>query len=278
MKQTKAEGFAIVVNSCDSYADLWPPFFALLKKYWPGVGKYPLVLNTETKTFSWPGLDVRPPAGRPAPDGERWSARLKRCLKGIDTEFVLLLLEDFFLEEPVDEARLLRCVEWMTQDKRIRNFSFVPSPWREEGGGIYPGFVLRPRKALYRVNLQAGLWRRQSLLSLLRAHESPWDFENYGTFRQSYRKGDYYIAQKNQPQVFTYNWQQGGAIHRGKWTPGVEALLEKNGIKIDFSRRGWDENPTHFDSDAPPTRPKQGIIARQKERLVAIRGHWRSLL
>ena len=40
----------VLVNSCDSYSDAWYPFFTLWKKYWPDC-KYPIILNTESKSY-----------------------------------------------------------------------------------------------------------------------------------------------------------------------------------------------------------------------------------
>jgi hypothetical protein len=48
---------SIVVSSCDSYSDLWNPFFTLLKKYWIGIEKYPIYLCTESKKITFEGLD-----------------------------------------------------------------------------------------------------------------------------------------------------------------------------------------------------------------------------
>ena len=38
----------LLVNSCDAYADLWQPFFTLLKRYFVPLPAE-ILLNTETK-------------------------------------------------------------------------------------------------------------------------------------------------------------------------------------------------------------------------------------
>ena len=43
----------IIVNSCDKYSDLWYPFFELLRIQWPDLS-YPIILNTESKTYVHP--------------------------------------------------------------------------------------------------------------------------------------------------------------------------------------------------------------------------------
>ena len=54
-----SDRYTIVVSSCDAYSDLWEPFFKVLKAEWKGLDKIPIVLNTESKSFSYDGLDIR---------------------------------------------------------------------------------------------------------------------------------------------------------------------------------------------------------------------------
>ncbi len=46
----------LLVNSCDAYADLWQPFFTLLKRYFVPLPAE-ILLNTETKDFAFDGLN-----------------------------------------------------------------------------------------------------------------------------------------------------------------------------------------------------------------------------
>ena len=48
----------LLVNSCDAYADLWQPFFTLLKRYFVPLPAE-ILLNTETKDFAFDGLNLR---------------------------------------------------------------------------------------------------------------------------------------------------------------------------------------------------------------------------
>ena len=48
----------LLVNSCDAYADLWQPFFTLLKRYFVPLPDE-ILLNTETKEFHLDGVKLR---------------------------------------------------------------------------------------------------------------------------------------------------------------------------------------------------------------------------
>ena len=54
---TGTPDYTVFVNSTDTFEDAWAPFFHLLGDYWPEVDK--VVLNTETKDFSFPGCRYR---------------------------------------------------------------------------------------------------------------------------------------------------------------------------------------------------------------------------
>ena len=42
---------AVLVTSCDSYSDIWDPFFKLMDAYWQDI-PYKVYLNTETVEFN----------------------------------------------------------------------------------------------------------------------------------------------------------------------------------------------------------------------------------
>lgn len=113
---------ALLVNSCDKYEDLWAPFFTLLKKYWNP--EYPIVLNTESKDFNFEGLNIKTLKLFENKNVE-WSERLRITLENIDSEYVITLLDDFFLEKSVDNNKINQCVKWMDENQNIAAFYFV---------------------------------------------------------------------------------------------------------------------------------------------------------
>lgn len=46
----RAADVAVVVASCDAYADLWEPFFRLFRRYWPDC-PYPVYLGSNFRTY-----------------------------------------------------------------------------------------------------------------------------------------------------------------------------------------------------------------------------------
>ena len=100
----------LLVNSCDAYADLWQPFFTLLKRYFVPLPAE-ILLNTETKDFAFDGLNLRCVHSTAPTYGER----MTDALREVKTEYTLLLLDDFFLRRPVDidAAGVTSSAGWM---------------------------------------------------------------------------------------------------------------------------------------------------------------------
>lgn len=260
----------VLVNSCDAYEETWLPFFTLFEKYWAEC-KYPVFLNTETKYFSSASIEVQVSHSQK----KGWSGRLLDALKRIKTPYVIMLLDDFFLDKPVHQDIIDSCVNWMNQDKNIATFSFVPTLWEDGESGKYAGFQKRPYRCDYKVNCQAAIWRREALIKLIRKQETPWDFEIYGSSRaRRYVNWEFYTAERNSTWAFSYNWIAGGAVHRGRWTEGTKELLEKNGIVLDFSVRGMDESKIAEYAINPEHHKSQTFM----QKVIKVLLHWRSYL
>ena len=238
----------ILVNSTDSFEDCWDPFFKLFSIYW-AVCPYPIVLNTETKMYSFPGLDLTTSqVGKHGiVDAARipWSDCLLRCLEQIETKYILYLQDDYFINGPVDQILIDEFLALMakydvahvrlmeTDIKAVHR----PSP-------LHPLLWEISPSANYRISMQAALWRRDSLKSYLRSGESGWQFERLGTLR-AYKSADLFLCQNldkfNAQGRYPVPYTPTGII-KGKWhADAVVDLFKQHGIAVDYERRGFFE-------------------------------------
>ena len=230
----------VLVCSCDKYEDTWQTFAKLLKKYWPDFD-YRLILNTESKNFEYDGLSFETfnlyESGQNVDYGERIRAHLKR----ITTPYTLLLLDDFFIREPVDTKKIKEIIGYMDNDPAIAtfNFDFIADPHNKEAP--YPGFILRPEVCQYKLNMQAGIWRTDVLYDLWRDSDSPWVWELYGTCRSFNNKYKYYCLSDLSFSPIKYGKEKVlFGVFKGKWIKDdVCPLFEKEGIEIDLEKRGF---------------------------------------
>nr|WP_315463761.1 hypothetical protein [uncultured Rhodoferax sp.] len=228
----------IVINSCDAYADVWPLFFAAFKERWPDC-PFPVVVNTESLDAVAPGLRVGSHVMTGGQRSSAWGARLLSTLEDQASEYVLMLFDDFVLEEPVDSEAIDRCLHWMAADPCISVFYFSHVPGPARPASCYPGFEAIPRLTNYRLNSAPALWRRRHLIELTRADDNPWIWELFGTSRTFLHCGKYFCTQRGHETVYRYNYTMGGAIYRGKWVAQVAGpLIERYGLNIDIQHRG----------------------------------------
>ncbi|HZS56620.1 MAG TPA: hypothetical protein VFA65_19600 [Bryobacteraceae bacterium] len=213
---------AVLVMSCDAYSDLWPPFFHLFWRYWSDC-PWPVYLGTNQKSSGGQRVTVIA-----AGNGE-WSQRLRICLDQLDTDFVLLLLEDYFFDQPVSTSLLAQKLATLASlnGEQLRLFP-LPGPDRKLESHPDIG-IIHPRAA-YRVSTQAAIWNRAHLLHLLVADESIWNFEWNATDRSRSSTARYYATYK---PVLHYRQ----VIERGEWFRGAARYFGSQKIGCDFAAR-----------------------------------------
>ena len=256
----------ILVNTSDSFEDCWHPFFHLFATYWPGC-EFPIVLNTETKTYSHSGLAIRSAAvAGSATRRLTWSECLSRCLDDIGTPFVLYLQEDYFLERAVQtsfiETFLAELREGRADVIRLMECGGA-GPWH---ASHHPLLWQVDQHSAYRISLQAALWRKSTLRDHLRPHESPWQLEVFGSTRARRVKDKVLCVNRDRfdgvgREILPY---QPTGVVKGQWERSiVEPLFARHGIEVDFSRRGF------FDHDAPAG-VKRSFVARLTDRVRSL--------
>jgi hypothetical protein len=211
---------SVLVVSCDKYKDLWTPFFTLFSRYWPDC-EWPVYLGTN---FAHPDVDyVRT---IPAGEDEAWSKRLRFFLQQLTTEYVLLLLEDFFLDRPVSSDSIREHLK-LLHSLDGASLRLFPNPYPDyvrKGIG-----VIHPRAA-YRVSLQASIWNRSRLLDLLVDEESPWQFETRATLRSRSLQAGFYCS-----PVPVIHYRH--VLERGEWFRSQAQFYRAQNIGCNFQAR-----------------------------------------
>lgn len=234
-----ADHFTVLINSCDAFEDCWPPFFSLFHKYWPECDA-PILLNTESKAWSFPGADVHATRVQ-ARCGRRltWSECLLLALDQVTTPLVLYMQEDYFLHRPVHDALVRNAAGFMLQHPDIKHIGLSRhgslGPYAAHPSGWL--LTIGPR-ARYRISTQAGLWRVDTLRSYLRSRENGWMFEILGTVRAWRRHDTFLVVDYSTPLGAPIEYIHTGII-KGAWHPGIPAIFSANGLSMDFSRRGF---------------------------------------
>jgi hypothetical protein len=237
---------ALLLSSYDGGIDLWEGFFKSISYQWKEFD-LPVIINTESLTYSYQGFDITVLNQIDTKKKIPWSKRLMDVLSRIDTEFILFFLEDFWLDRPVRDIEFRKTLQYMRDNPDVATFSFYPcNPGENIQDERFEGFELRPQKCTYKINCQASIWRTKKLLEYLRPHETPWEFEVVGSVRAERYAEKFYTLKKDTELIFSYGDPDVGClIHRGKWNKDVVLPLAKlYNLDIDYSKRGfenWEE-------------------------------------
>ena len=237
---TTSSPFTLIVNSCDGFEDCWVPFFTLFARYW-AAPKPPILLNTEHKQFTYADLDLRTSqVQRGIVRRLSWSECLDAALATVETPLVLYMQEDYFIEQPVDNAMIAVMAQRMIDDPEIDHIGLTHfgagSPILEDPR---PNLSRIGPRATYRVSTQAGLWRTQALRSYLLPWESGWMFELFGTVR-AWKRNDQFLTLDRTATKPAIAYQHTGIV-KGQWSKFVPALFDREAIKVDFGKRGFYE-------------------------------------
>lgn len=224
---TDRPDICIVVLSCDKYSDLWPSFFELFFRFWPGC-PFPIYLYSNRKTFCDPR--VKSILSGDDPD---WSTSIKVCLEQIGHRHVWMFFDDVMIDQPVDEAKISRLVDFVgREDPAYLRFRRFPRP--EER--LDRDFGRCVESSLYRTSVFA-IWRREVLVELLRSGESAWTFEHESVGR-SRRFHDFYGVYD---EYFSYIH----GVEKGVWIRAAVTALRRLGCIPDISQRALMSDVQH---------------------------------
>jgi len=214
---------AILVISCDRYADLWPVFYHLLRKRWSDCS-YPIFHGSNQVGSQELGV-----TNLLIGEDRSWAESARRMLERVPVPHVLVLLEDFFLRRQVRTDDIRKCHEALVKlDGHYLRLRPFPRPDRPVVshpflGEIEPG-------ASYRTALQAAIWRRETLIRLLKDGESAWQMETRGSERSAAIPTGFYSTWR---PVLHYT----AGVTFGKWLPHVLHMCRREGAPLDLSRR-----------------------------------------
>lgn len=215
---------SVVVSSCDAYNDLWGPFIKTFKKNWPdcNFNKYFITENKEIfdKDFKTIKCGLN----------KNWTDRLHYALSNIDDDFIILLLEDFFLRSRVDNQQVHYFVNYIKKNN-LNMIRLIKRPKGTLLNSQHSSLMEIQKNDLYRVSTQGSIWKKQTLLNLLKTNESIWEFEINGTQRSTVYE-NFFCVKKD---VLTY-WHH--VVERGKWFPWEVfyfGVIKK--VKIDKKKR-----------------------------------------
>ena len=237
----KNQRMSFLMSSCDSYEDLWKPFFECVVKFWHDI-PYQCYLNTERKKYVGGDIDVIT-LNQYREKDMTWSERFRDALLRIPTEYVFLVLDDFFLCDTVKTEYFEELLDIMDADKEIPSIQLYGTRMIIAGEPDSEDGKIKMRNLWpngWATHFVPTIWRKEVLLKWLRPWESIWGFEGYGSQRARRKHQTESVKVVSAPAVYKYMWVKDcSAVVHGKWLDEKELtdFFETNDVKIDYVRR-----------------------------------------
>lgn len=200
---------SILVLSCDKNISLLNILFDFFQKFWKDC-PFPIFLGIETAAVNYNNVIVL------NSDKLNWGERVLGYLEAIESDYVMLILDDFLPEKKVDTQRILDYLIYIKQNKNIATISFADIfdkcnvPYGETG------LCKRKNNANYLLNLQVGIWDKKILSGLMKKEENPWQTELFGSIRAR-RLDDKVFLCLESDDAAPYKYGRGWLMVRGVW-------------------------------------------------------------
>ena len=216
----------ILVMSCDKNDDLFYPFYHCIEKYWPD---HPEVFySTETKINPYYKTICKNYSIN------KWTRRIKETIEEIDDDFILIMVDDIFIQTKVDNKRVLSLINYF--DDTVASLNLQPSGFDKKDILFKNDIMERSNNGEFKNSVMCSLWRKDKLISVLDYDTNPWQFE-----WDNKHKGYKYLITKNGDYLYwgfsNEQWRFG--LHEGKWFRQCIKFLKKENINIDFNKRGF---------------------------------------
>ncbi len=222
---TNFKDISILVVGYDGYKDVWDHFFTLLNKNWTN---RPTTYLASSEIIPDYENVIAIPAGK---DSE-WSKRALAGLSRINTPYTLLLLEDFFISEPVDNEKFDHILTLIKQYK-IKFYQICVQLYKQkwakgESFNGYKHLHIIPFGKKYPINLQAAIWETDYLRDCIGSgNYNAWQFEINHINDVNYNLGkvDSLIDESNPLNIIH-------GIVQSKYLRGALKQLKKAGYEI----------------------------------------------
>lgn len=135
------------------------------------------------------------------------------------------------------------CIKALDEDRNIASIQLNSSRLIQEGKINKSSTITINEipESGWKTHFNPTIWRKEILVKWLRAHESIWGFEMYGSQRARIWHYKEKVLSLENPTVFDYLWVDNcSVIVNGKWLKSaiIDNFFRRENIDIDLNQRG----------------------------------------
>jgi len=218
----------IIVTTSYKYRALIDGFIFFFEKYWTNC-PYKVIISLESEYRFSNNEKIEFFTS----NYSDWSSRLYETVKFSKSEFILLLMDDYFIFEKISNEEISRILNLVVQN-RIDHLSHSITTenklLKNSVKLIIDSFkVIQINSKIFNHSysvVSADFYRKEFLIKILRRNETAWEFENMASFRTAFMSDVriFKLISEKHPLKYT----AGGVINKGRIRFGVQDVLDKN--------------------------------------------------
>ena len=161
----------MVISSCEAYSDLWDNHILLLNENWKDRDIKTVIVTDKIHESNYQDIEIFS-AGALL----EMPQRLKKYIKTCDTKYILVTLDDYYVDKKIDTKKIQRAIDIM-ETKKLDYFRFWPyPPERKKIDDIEKAYWIE-LNGNYKVNLYPAIWRKEFLEDTIKDSLSAWEYE-----------------------------------------------------------------------------------------------------
>lgn len=161
----------LLIHSCDKFSDLWDAHAHLLNKNWADRNVRTLLVSDKQVEKKLDNIELHF-----AGEGTELSERTEYAVKLINTEYILITLDDYFVVNSIDSTQINRLLDIMDAEQLdyIRLFN---NPNSHKKFKNYKKTYEISLDSNYQVNLYQGIWRKTFVEKTIGKKMNAWQYE-----------------------------------------------------------------------------------------------------
>lgn len=216
----------ILVMSCDKNYDLWEPFYHCMEKYWSDHPE--IIYSTETRINPYYKTVCK---NYPLC---RWTDRVRETAEELDDDYIFAMCDDIFIRKSFD----IRIIDSLLDVLIKENGAAINFEKSFDKKDIkYNDLVsLMSPTSSYKTSMMFQLWNRACFVDVLSGISAdPWKFEDMNNHKnyKYFRLNDFIIDWGHKSRGDRW------AVYRGKWMRESVEFFNKEGVLIDYDKRGF---------------------------------------
>ena len=167
-----SESAALLISTCDKFSDLWDEHIALLKKNWEcNLWKIYMVTDRPNDKH-YDGVEIIVADGN-----SDFPMRIKYALNFIESDYLLLTLDDYFLIEKAYSNKLNYLVDRAKNEKIDYLLLYERRKLNPKKYEAVESLTPIDLNQKYAVNLYPAIWKKSFLKNSVNGNLSPWLYE-----------------------------------------------------------------------------------------------------